>query len=107
LRTQPNTPPPAAPSNWRPRQGGDTVEVSIADHGPGFPSKRRDELFKMFVRGESESGKPGTGLGLAICKAIVEAHGGRITADNRPAGGACVSFTLPKGIPPVIEEELP
>ena len=89
------------------REEGDTVEVSIADHGPGFPARRRDDLFKMFVRGESESGKPGTGLGLAICKAIVEAHGGRITADNRPAGGACVSFTLPKGIPPVIEEELP
>ncbi|MBS1130837.1 MAG: ATP-binding region, ATPase-like:Histidine kinase N-terminal [Proteobacteria bacterium] len=87
-------------------QETDVVRVSISDHGPGFPAKRRDDLFKMFVRGESESGKPGTGLGLAICKAIVEAHGGTITADNRPDGGACVSFTLPKGVPPVVEEEL-
>lgn len=83
------------------------VTVTVADHGPGFPAERRDELFKMFVRGETESGKPGTGLGLAICKAIVEVHGGRITADNGTDGGACVSFSLPKGIPPIIEEELP
>lgn len=83
----------------------DSVEISVADCGPGFPA--RDDLFKMFVRGEAESGKPGTGLGLAICRAIVEAHGGRIRADKRPGGGACVSFTLPRGNPPVLEEERP
>jgi len=83
------------------------VTVSITDHGPGFPPEQRDKLFEMFVRGTPESAKPGTGLGLAICKAIVEVHGGRITADNGADGGACVSFTLPRGIPPVIEEEAP
>lgn len=88
------------------KQNNDTVEISILDRGPGFPENRREDLFKMFVRGETESGKPGTGLGLAICKAIVETHGGQIFADNRPDGGACVSFTLPKGNPPVVEEEL-
>jgi len=81
------------------------VEVMVKDHGPGFPEHRRDELFNMFVRGQAESGKPGAGLGLAICKAIVEAHGGHIRAENRPDGGACVSFTLPIGNPPVVEEE--
>ena len=82
------------------------VTVSIVDHGTGFPAEQRDKLFEMFVRGTPESAKPGTGLGLAICKAIVEVHGGRITAGNGADGGACISFTLPKGIPPVIEEEL-
>ena len=44
-------------------------------------------------------------MGLAICKAIVEAHGGTITANDRPEGGAQVCFTLPIGNPPSIEEE--
>lgn len=87
------------------KEAPDFIEVVVADRGPGFPATRRDDLFKMFVRGESESGKPGTGLGLAICKAIVESHGGRIAAENREGGGADVRFTLPKGQPPVVEEE--
>lgn len=99
--------PAASPLELRATIQGDSVEISVLDHGPGFPAQQRDELFEMFVRGASESGKPGTGLGLAICKAIVEAHGGRISAANRPDGGACVSFTLPRGTPPVVEEELP
>lgn len=86
---------------------GDLVEVMVADHGPGFPADRQNELFDMFFRGRTACAKPGTGLGLAICKAIVEAHGGRIVAENRPQGGACVRFSLPLGTPPVIEEELP
>jgi two-component system sensor histidine kinase KdpD len=86
-------------------QLGDHVEVRVSDHGPGFPAGKLSALFEMFARGHSESGKPGTGLGLAICRAIVEAHGGEIHAENRPEGGACLRFTLPKGLPPVLEEE--
>ena len=81
------------------------VEVRVCDRGPGFPAADNDRLFDMFVRGDGSSGKPGTGLGLAICRAIVEAHGGTIAAANRPDGGACVRFTLPRGTPPVVEEE--
>lgn len=84
---------------------GDFVEVRVCDHGTGFPSQKREDLFNMFVRGEVASSKPGTGLGLAICRAIVEAHDGRISAENRPEGGACVCFTLPQGEPPILEEE--
>lgn len=98
--------PAQGPIELQARQSGAVVEVAVLDHGPGFPAQRRDELFNMFVRGHGESGKPGTGLGLAICKAIVEAHGGTIEADNRPEGGALVRFTLPVGNPPSIEEEL-
>ena len=86
-------------------QSGDSVEIRICDHGAGFPASNQDDLFSMFVRGQTESTIPGTGLGLAICRAIVEAHGGSISADNRAEGGACVRFTLPRGVPPILEEE--
>lgn len=87
------------------QQLSDFVEVCVCDHGAGFPAKNQEDLFGMFVRGQTESSKPGTGLGLAICRAIVEAHGGEISAGNRAEGGGCVRFTLPKGVPPVLEEE--
>ncbi len=87
-------------------QLADSVEIRVCDHGPGFPAGNLSALFEMFARGQTESGKPGTGLGLAICRAIVEAHGGEISAENRPDGGACIRFTLPKGVPPVLEEEI-
>lgn len=86
---------------------GDFVEISVGDHGPGFPDGNREALFNMFVRGQGAASQPGTGLGLAICRAIVEAHGGAISAGNRPEGGACVHFTLPRGVPPVLEAEAP
>ena len=97
--------PPQTPIELQAIQAGSVVEIAVLDQGPGFPSHRRNELFNMFVRGHSDAGKPGTGLGLAICKAIVEAHGGTIEADNRPAGGARIRFSLPVGNPPSIEEE--
>ncbi len=97
--------PPNTTIELQAKQVGSVVEVLVLDQGSGFPSHRRDELFNMFVRGHSESGKPGTGLGLAICKAIVEAHRGTIEAENRPNGGALVRFSLPVGNPPSIEEE--
>jgi len=87
-------------------QLADSVEIRVCDHGPGFPAGNLSALFEMFARGQTESGKPGTGLGLAICRAIVEAHGGEISAENAPGGGACIRFTLPKGVPPVLEEEI-
>jgi len=82
------------------------VEVSVCDQGPGFPPEKQSALFDMFARGVPESATPGVGLGLAICRAIIEAHNGTISASNQPEGGACVTFTLPMGTPPVIEEEV-
>jgi two-component system, OmpR family, sensor histidine kinase KdpD len=79
---------------------GDTVQVSIEDNGPGIAHGMEDTIFAKFTRGELESAHAGVGLGLAICRAIVEAHGGKIWAGNRSQGGARFTFTLPLGSPP-------
>jgi len=71
------------------------VRVVIDDEGPGVPAAMQSRLFEKFTRGEKESAQPGVGLGLAICRAIVEAHGGRIGVENRSEGGARFWFTLP------------
>ncbi|HMH50971.1 MAG TPA: ATP-binding protein, partial [Candidatus Acidoferrum sp.] len=59
-------------------------------------------VFEKFYRTRAEPGR-GSGLGLAICRGIVEAHGGRIRAENRVGGGVAFRFTLPiEGAPPKI-----
>jgi signal transduction histidine kinase len=75
------------------RTGPKRVEVSVRDAGPGIDSEIMPRLFTKFA---SKSDK-GTGLGLYLCKAIVEAHGGRIWAENNKDGssGATFTFTLP------------
>lgn len=79
---------------------GETVQVTVEDHGPGIASGMEETIFSKFARGEREPAVAGVGLGLAICRAIVEAHGGKIRVENRPEGGARFAFTLPLGSPP-------
>ena len=74
--------------------------VSVSDTGPGIPKGQEESIFEKFTRGTRESSTPGVGLGLAISRAIVEAHKGRITAQNNATGGARFTFTLPLGTPP-------
>lgn len=81
------------------------VIVWVEDNGPGLPKGKEEEIFKKFERGQKESSTPGVGLGLAICRAIIEAHGGSIHAENKSTGGAKFVFTLPKGNPPAVEPE--
>jgi len=86
--------------------GKPVVKVTVDDQGPGLPSGMETRIFEKFTRGEKESAKPGIGLGLAICRAIVNAHGGKIGAENRPGStdaqilGARFWFTLPADTPP-------
>ncbi|WP_239649965.1 ATP-binding protein [Methylocucumis oryzae] len=85
----------------------DGVEITLADHGPGIPDGYQQKIFEKFYRLHHESAQSGVGLGLAICKAIVEAHGGIIRAQNRATGGAVFSFTIPlEQAPPVLTTEL-
>lgn len=79
----------------RAQQSEDRVLVTIDDEGPGLPAADRDRLFEKFQRGKDEGTDGGAGLGLAICRAIIGAHGGEITAGDRPGGGARFQFTLP------------
>ncbi|EHM02195.1 PAS domain S-box protein [Acetobacteraceae bacterium AT-5844] len=70
---------------------GDTVEVAVADTGPGLALENTERLFDPFV-----STKPsGMGLGLSICRSIIESHGGRLWTEPNPGGGAVFRFTLP------------
>jgi two-component system sensor histidine kinase KdpD len=78
------------------------VQVSVSDNGPGVPSGREEAIFEKFTRGERESAKPGVGLGLSICRAIVQAHGGKIGVQAGPQGGAAFVFTLPLGVAPAM-----
>jgi two-component system, OmpR family, sensor histidine kinase KdpD len=79
------------------------VEVEVADDGPGLPVGQEQRVFEKFYRRSGDH--DGFGLGLAIAKAIVDAHGGRIQAENRAPHGALFRFTLPiVGTPPVGHE---
>jgi PAS domain S-box-containing protein len=67
-----------------------TIEIAIADSGPGLTEPVANHLFEPFV-----STKPGgMGLGLSICRLIVEAHGGRLRSEPNPGGGTIFRFTL-------------
>lgn len=75
---------------------GGQVVLEVADTGPGIPEGMEQEVFQRFQRADtSRSSTDGAGLGLAIVKAIVEAHGGTVTAETRSTGGARFRLTLP------------
>jgi len=79
------------------RNGGESVQVSVSDTGPGVPADEREKIFTKFyqiaeVNGENSKG---TGLGLALSKALVELHGGKIWIESEPGRGSTFLFTLP------------
>ena len=68
--------------------------VSVKDRGPGIPEAQHKTIFEPYARSD-QSGQRGAGLGLALCRAIAEAHGGRLTLRPRTGGGSNFYFTLP------------
>ena len=76
---------------------GNQVVLSVSDTGPGIDPGDLPHIFDRFYRGDPSRSRStgGHGLGLAIVKQSVEAHGGRVWAENARDGGACLSFTLP------------
>lgn len=73
------------------------ITVAVVDQGIGIPDGEKEAIFESFRQSSrTNTGAGGTGLGLAICRSIVNAHGGRIWADNNADGpGACVTFSIP------------
>jgi signal transduction histidine kinase len=79
---------------------GDLAFVSIKDSGPGIPRQELDNIWERFYKIDKSRSRhgSGTGLGLSIVKNIVEGHGGHVTADNLPDGGAVFTVYLPVSI---------
>lgn len=72
--------------------GAGMVEVGVTDTGPGLAPEVRANLFRPFVTTKDS----GLGVGLSVCRFIVEAHGGRLWAEDNPEGGTVFRFTLPR-----------
>jgi two-component system sensor histidine kinase KdpD len=82
------------------------LALEIRDHGVGLPAGGEEKVFEKFWRGDSRRPRSGTGLGLTIARGIAEAHGGRLTAQNHPTGGALFRLVVPvEGRPPELERE--
>src|SRR6266566_993240 len=86
---------PGGPRGVRP-PGGPAVAVSVRDEGDGIPPELVPRIFRQFWR---TTRRGGAGLGLFIVKGLVEAHGGTITVQRAPGGGAEFRFIMPAGLP--------
>jgi two-component system sensor histidine kinase MprB len=85
---------------WSPPDGTVAVrlrdgELTVRDHGPGIAAEDLPHVFDRFYRATAARGRAGSGLGLAIVRAVAERHGGAVTAERAPGGGALLRLALP------------
>lgn len=78
---------------WSRTLNDDMLELSVSDTGPGLSSDILEQIYMPF---KTTKGEGGMGIGLSICRRIVEAHGGTLSGENMPEGGARFRFTLPR-----------
>ena len=95
--------PAGTPILIQARREPERLVLNVLDQGPGLPPDLLLRVFDKFVRAPNAPAG-GSGLGLAIVKGFVEAHGGRISAANRPAGGAMFTITIPQTEKPPTQE---
>lgn len=93
--------PPGTPVELSARNEGNEAVLEVRDHGPGLPTSDVQSLFERFWRADPGRGRSagGAGLGLSIVAALVDAHGGRVSAASAPDGGAVFTVRLPSGFP--------
>jgi two-component system sensor histidine kinase KdpD len=79
---------------------GDSAVFEVRDRGRGLAPGEEERVFERFYRAPElrESAVPGVGIGLSVCRGLVEAHGGTLTAQNRPGSGAVFRVVLPEGL---------
>lgn len=77
------------------RRAPGAVVLTVTDNGPGVAPAEREAIFRRLYRSDTSRSQRGLGLGLSMVKAIVEAHGGTVTVDGAPGGGARFTVRLP------------
>ena len=93
--------PPGSQIDVTARVDGAWLVIAVGDNGTGLPTGTEEKVFEKFFRGTARpDARRGSGLGLSICRAVIQLHGGTITAANRPTGGAQFTIRLPQSQQP-------
>jgi two-component system OmpR family sensor kinase len=92
--------PPGTTTTVRVDEIGDQAEIEVRDTGPGMPGNDATRIFERFYRADPARARTrgGSGLGLSIVAAIVEAHGGIVTASSAPGEGMTVTVRIPTSV---------
>jgi signal transduction histidine kinase len=85
---------------------GDRIRLAVRDSGPGIPEEHLSHVFDRFYKADPSRSHPGSGLGLSIVRAIIQRHGGSVSAQNAPAGGALFEIWLPVSDSPPVSSNI-